>query len=449
MNIIVVGAGKVGASIIENFINEKHDVLVIDNNPSVVESLVNKYDVQGIVGSGIERDTLIESGVERADFFIACTSRDEMNVLCSVLAKKLGAKHTVARVRTPEYFNEIQTLRKDLGLDMIFNPEYDTSTEIANLLKFPSSKSVDTFSSGKAVMVEFEVEKDSVMADKTIVGIAKEGHGKVLIALVNRGGKRYIPKGDFVIKEEDRVFVISTEDEITSFCKSLKIFKRQAKNVIVIGGGMTAFYLAKGLASSKTKLKIIENDLDKCKNLVDVLDGVSVVYGNGTDEEVLLEEGLNNSDACIAITGNDEENVIVSLYAKQIGVPKVITKVVSPTITNMLSTLDLDSVISPKSVVANRIIKFVRSHQVLEGSGMNEFYKLDGAEAIEFLVGENFNGLDTPIKNLKIKRNVLIGGIIRDDEYILPTGDDVIKVGDKLLIVTTITGVTSLSDILS
>ena len=189
--------------------------------------------------------------------------------------------------------------------------------------------------------------------------------------------------------------------------------------------------------------------MNTCKTLMDSLDGVSVVYGNGTDEEVLLEEGLGSSDACIAITGNDEENVIVSLYAKQIGVPKVITKVVSPTITNMLSTLNLDSVISPKNVVANRIIKFVRSHQVLEGSGMSEFYKLDGAEAFEFFVGDNFSGLDTPIKKLKIKRNVLLGGIIRNDEYILPTGDDVLKEGDKLLIVTTISGVTSLSDILS
>lgn len=450
MNIVVVGAGKVGTSIVENFINEKHDVIVIDNDSSVVEGLVNKYDVQGIVGSGIERNTLINAAVDKADFFIACTSRDEMNVLCSVLAKKLGAKRTVARVRTPEYFSELNSLYNDLGLDMIFNPEYRTSVEIANMLKFPSSKSVESFSSGKALMVEFDVDKDSLMADKTIVGIAKEGHGKVLFAMVNRGGKVYIPKGDFVIKEEDKVYVISTEAEITSFCKSLRIFKRQSKNVILIGGGMIAFYLAKGLIDNKVKIKIIENEIQRCGELADVLDGVSVVYGNGTDEEVLLEEGLGRSDACIAVTGNDEENVIVSLYAKQIGVPKVITKVDSHTINSMLSTLNLDSVISPKNVVANHIIRFVRSHQVLEGSGMNEFYKLDGgAEAIEFSVSDKFCGLDTPIKKLKIKRNIILGGIIRNDEYILPTGEQEIKTGDKVLIVTTHAGITDLSEILN
>ena len=317
MNIIVVGAGKVGASLIENFITEKHDVLLVDKDASVVEALVNKYDVQGIVGSGIEKDTLIEAGVSKADFFIACTSRDEMNVLCSLLAKKLGAKHTVARVRTPEYYNELYALRGDLGIDMVFNPEFRTSIEIANMLKFPSSKSVESFSSGKVLMVEFDVDKDSLMADRTIVDIAKEGHGNVLFAMVNRGGKVYIPKGDFTIKEDDKVYIISTEAEITSFCKSLKIFKRHSRNVFVIGGGKISFYLAKRLKSSKAKIKIIENEFNKCKELIDSLDGVNVVYGDGMDEELLLEEGLQNCDACIAVTGHDEENVVISLYASK------------------------------------------------------------------------------------------------------------------------------------
>ena len=450
MNIIVVGAGKVGASIIENFIAEKHDIIVVDNNPLVVEAFANKYDVQGVVGSGIDKKTLLDAGVDKADFFIACTSRDETNVLCGVLAKKLGARYTVARVRTPEYFSELDSLRADLGLDMIFNPEYRTAVEIANMLKFPSSKSVESFSDGKALMVEFDIDEDSLMADKTIMGIAKEGHGKVLFAMVNRGGKVYIPKGDFVVKEGDKVFVVSTEEEITDFCKSLKIFKRHSRNVFIIGGGMISHYLAKGLISSKSKVKIVENDLDRCKALSDNLDGVSVVYGNGTDEEVLLEEGLSKCDACIAVTGNDEQNVITSLYAKQIGVPKVITKVDSTTITNMLSTLDLDSVIMPKKVVSNHIIKFVRSHQVVKDSGMTEFYKLEGeAEAIEFSVNLNFDGLDVPIKKLKIKRNVLLCGIVRDGEYILPTGDQTIKVGDKILVVTTHAGITSLSEIIN
>ena len=403
MNIVIVGAGKVGASLVENFIAEGHDVLVVDSNPSVVESIVNKYDVQGIVGSGIERDTLIEAGTERADFFITCTSRDEFNVLCGVLAKKIGAKYTIARVRRPEYFKEIQTLRRDLGLDMLFNPEYRTAVEIANVLKFPSSKSVERFSSGKAIMVEFEIDKDNPMADKTIVGIAKEYRGKVLFAMVNRNGKVYIPKGDFVIREEDRVFVISTEEEITAFCKSMRIFKRQSKSIFMIGGGMIAFYLADLLRGTKSSIKIVENNVDKCNLLSESLEGVSIVYGDGTDQEVLLEEGLAKSDACVTLTGNDEENVVISMYAQQIGVNKVVTKVDRPTIMGMLSSLSLDTVVSPKNVIANHIIKFVRSRMVKTDSEMNEFYKLaGGAEAIEFTVTDKFEGQNVPIKKLKI-----------------------------------------------
>lgn len=449
MNIIIVGVGKVGASLIENFISEGHDVFVIDNNPQVVENIVNKYDVQGIVGSGIERDTLIEAGVQKADFFIACTSRDELNVLCSVLAKKIGAKYTVARVRTPEYFKEIQTLRRDLGIDLLINPEYRTAIEIANLLKYPSTKSVERFSSGKAIMVEFEVDKDSPMADKTIVGIAKEYRGRVLFAMVNRHGRAYIPKGDFVIKEEDKVFVISTDEEITAFCKSMHIFKRQAKSIFIIGGGMIAFYLANELRNGKASVKIIEKEYDKCRQLSDDLDGVNVVLGDGTDQDVLLEEGLAKSDACVLLTGNEEENVIISLYAQQIGVNKVITKVDRPTIMGMLNTLQLDSVVSPKNVIANHIIRFVRSRTAQNDTKINEFYKIgDGAEAFEFTVPEHFEDIDVPIKKLKIKRNVLIGGIIRNDEYVLPTGDDTLKVGDKVLVVTTMNGITGLSEII-
>lgn len=448
MNILVVGAGKVGASLVENFIAEGHDVSVVDNDASVVEALVNKFDVQGFVGSGVERDTLIEAGADKSDFFIACTSRDELNVLCSVLAKKVGAKYTIARVRTPEYFNEIETLKRDLGIDMLFNPEYRTAIEIANLLKYPSSKSVESFSSGKAVMVEFEVDKDNQMADKTIIGIAKEYRGKVLFAMVYRNGKVYIPKGDFVIKEGDRVYVISTDTEITVFCKSMRIFKRQAKSVFIVGGGMIAFYLSKLLKESKSAIKIVEHNYDRCNELAEQLNGVNVVYGDATDEEVLLEEGLEKSDACVTLTGKDEENVIISMYAQQIGVDKVITKVDRPTIMGMLNTLSLDSVISSKNVIANHIIKFVRSRSVESDSEMNEFYKLDGgAEAIEFSVSETFEGLNVPIKNLKIKRNVILGGIIRNDEYILPTGDETLQIGDKVLAVTTLSGITMLSEI--
>ena len=449
MNLLIVGAGKVGSTLVQNFLKEQHDIVVVDKNAEVLAGVVNRYDVQGVVGGGIERNTLIEAGVQDTDFFIACTPRDEINILACVLAKKLGAKKTIARVRDPEFFNEMDNMKNEVGLDYFFNPERRTAVEIEQLLKFPSAIHVESFAKGRAFMVEFKIDEKNPLADKTLIHIAKEYQCKVLIALVRRGGKVMIPRGDFVIKAGDDVHILAPETEILAFYKKIKMFKPRAKSVFVTGGGKIAYYLAKDLIEDGVDVKIIENNQQRAEELATELPKATVILGDATEHELLDEEALKNSDACVTLTGIDEENVIISLYAQSKGVNKVITKVDRSSVNDMVKKLGLDSVVSPKEAIANHIIRFIRAHQADSGSGINTMYKFhDKVEALEFTVGEDFEGLNVSIKKLKIKHNILVGGIVRGDEYIIPTGESCFEKGDKVIVITAVKSITELSQIL-
>lgn len=449
MNIIIVGAGKVGETLVKNFINENHDIVVVDVNPETVSNVVNRYDVMGIVGGGLERSVLTDAGVSKADFLIACTSRDEMNILCCVLARKLGAKRTVARVRDPEYFKEVDGMRGELGLDFAFNPELATANEIAQVLKFPSAINVESFAGGKATMAEFEISKDNPINEKSLMEIATNYSKKILVAMVCRGEEVFIPRGDFVIKSGDRIHIIATESEITAFCKRLKIFKPRAKSVFIVGGGKIAYYLSQMLLSSGVDVKIAENNEQRANELSAMLSKATVLFGDGSDNEFLDEESLKNNDACVTLTGMDEENVIISLYAKQGGVGKVITKIDRPSLVKMVSGLGLDTIVSPRNVIANHIVRFVRAHQVEASGGIDTLYKLhDKVEAAEFTVGEGFSGVGKSLKDISIKQNVLIGGIVRGDKFIQPSGDSKLEKGDKVVVVTAASQITELAQIL-
>ena len=449
MNLVIIGAGKVGETLIENFVKESHDITVVDVNPATVQYVVNRYDVMGVVGSAVERQILLDAGVDKADFFIANTSRDEMNILCCVLARKLGAKRTIARVRDPEYFKEMENMREFLGLDFAFNPELNTAVEISQVLKFPSAKNVENFAGGRARMAEFDILEGNPVIGKTLKEISKEFGNKVLFGIVSRGEKVYIPHGDFVVEQGDVVYIIAPETELIAFCKKIKIFKPRAKSVFIIGGGKIAYYLSKELLSSGVSVKIVENDKERAEELSELLPSATILLGDGTDHELLEEESIKHSDACITLTGMDEENVIISLYAKQCGVEKSVTKVDRSSVLNMVKMLGLDTVVSPRMVIANDIIRFVRANQNVGGGGINTLYKIhEQAEAIEFTVSENFSAKDMPLKNIAIKENVLIGGIVRGDEFILPSGDSKIKVGDRVIIVTEQKQIAELSEIL-
>ena len=338
MNLVIIGVGKVGQTLIENLINEKHDIVVVDIDAVKVSAAVNHYDVKGVVGSGLERRVLLDAGVDKADFVIASTNRDEMNILCCVLARKLGAKRTIARVRDPEYFKEMENMREDLGLDYFFNPELQTAMEIAQVLKFPSAKKVESFAGGRANMVEFSVTENNPLIGKTLMQISKEYGNKILIGMVERGKEAIIPRGDFIVNLGDCVHIIGAEQEIALFAKKLKIFKRKAKSVFIIGGGKIAYYLSKQISSIGTSVKIVEKDEQRAAELAEALPQSTVLCCDGTDHEALQEEKFKDSDALIALTGVDEENVIVSLYAKEQGVDKVVAKVDRPTIMNMVKS---------------------------------------------------------------------------------------------------------------
>lgn len=438
MKIIILGVGKVGETLLKNLINEGHDMVAIDKNEKALNYVVNKYDVMGIVGGGLERDNLVECGINEADLFISCTSRDEMNILACVLAKKLGAKRTIARVRDPEYFKEMENMRQDLGLDMVFNPELRTAIEIANVLEFPSAKNVESFAGGGARLVEFNITAHNPLAGKSIKEISLQSRSNVLFAMVSRGSKVFIPKGDFVIEKNDTIHVLATDQELFLFCKGLKLFKPRAKSVFIVGGGKIGYYLAKDLLSRKVDVKILENDKERCQILSDELPKATVLFGDGTDQETLDEENIKGCDACVTLTGVDEENIIMSLYAIQSGVSKVITKIDRENVISMVKKLGLDSIISPKNAIANHIVRFVRAHNAETGSGISTLYKLgDKAEAIEFVVGDDFPHTNVKLKNMNVKYNVLIGGIVRGGEFIIANGDTSLIPGDKVIIFTT------------
>lgn len=449
MKLVIVGAGKIGATLVEKLSKENHDIVLVDKDAKIVEQVVNRYDVMGVCGGGADRMILEEAGVNEADFVIACTSRDELNILCCMLAKKLGAKHTIARVRDPEYFMEMEYMKGELDLDTWFNPELRTAQEICEILSFPTAINVETFADGAAVMVELKVKKDNPMIGKAVMDLNRELKVNILFSAVIRDNKVYIPRGDFVIQEGDVIHITASEKAITDFSKKTQTFRRRARSVFIIGGGKIAYYLAKELIDRKVSVKIIEKDEARCEWLSEELPEATILHGDGTDHEVLDEEGISRSNAVVTLTGMDEENVIVSLYATRKKVAKVITKVDRPTVGQMVSHLGLDSVLSPRTIIASSVVRFVREIASEGKARINQLYKIhDKIEALEFPVTPDFEYKGVPLKDLNVKKNFLVNGIVRDREFIIPSGDTVFMEGDKVLVVTTEKNVSELEDII-
>ena len=449
MKIVIVGIGKIGGALATRLIKENHDVTVVDENFETVEALVNTSDAKGVVGSCLDRSVLEDAEVGKSDCFFACTLRDELNILSAVLAKKMGAKHVVARARDPEVFKSLDNLTAELGVDMVFNPENRTAMEIAQILKFPSAISADSFESGKVTLTEFRIAQGSPLAGLTVMEAARRSGGNLLFAVVSRAGKVVIPNGDFVIEEGDLVHVAAEETGLLEFSKKMKIFKQRAKSVMIVGGGKISYYLAKELLENGVKVKIIEINEERCRYLDESLSKATVICADGTDTAVLDEEGIRQVDAIVTMTGVDEENAVVSLYASSLGSAKVITKITSPPLAKMVRKLGLDTVLSPGEVIADHLVRFVRAHQVEDGAGINALYRIhDKAEAIEFTVGEDFPKIEVPLKQLKLRSNVLLCGIVRGEEFILPSGDTTLLLGDKVLVVTAVKQVAELKQIL-
>ncbi len=452
MNIIVVGLGKVGEKLVERLSREEnHNITAIDIKRDVLQDTVNAYDVMGVFGSGASVDVLNEAGIGNTDIFIAATASDELNLFACLLARKLSKNcSTIARVRNPEYNKELHLFKEDLGLAMIINPEQTAANEIARALRFPSAVQIDTFAKGRVEILKFKIQSGSPLANLKVVDIKNKLSGDVLICGVERGDDAFIPGGDFVMEEGDFVSIVATIKNAAAFIKKIGIKTNKVKDTIIVGGGATAVYLAKNLIKSGIEVKIIEQNEDRCELLCDLVPKATIINGDGTENRLLLEEGIENAESFVSLTNIDEENVMLSLYAKTKTDGKIVTKINRIAYDEVIRNLGLDTIIYPKNIAAEYIVRFVRAKNNSIGSNIETMhYVLDGkAEALEFRIVENSPISNKAIETLELKNDIIIACISRGGNIITPRGKDVILPGDRVIVVTTHKGFKDISDIL-
>ena len=449
--IIVVGAGKVGKTITRRLTDEGHNLVVIDRSESKLEELSNQCDCMLLTGSGASHQTLEEAGITDSDLMIAVTDSDELNLLCCTIAKQFNPDiSTIARVRNPDYGNEIPYLMNRLAIDRIINPEFEAAVDAARLLFLPAAISINSFAHGTAEIVKIEIPEGSILDEKSIAYLGKNITNDLVIVGVERDGELTIPNGDFVLQSGDVISFVSSRKVCIQFLKRIGFNSRSVHNTMIIGGGKSAYYLADQLLKSGIYVKIIEKSHARCEELSVLLPKAMVIHGDGTETGVLEEAGIATTDALVALTGIDEENIMLTLHAKQVSKAKVVTKINRITFTKVINNLNLGSVIYPKYITAENIITYVRAKQASIGSNVETMYQLqDGqAEAIEFKVKDtpSINGI--PLKDLKLRPGVIVSFIIHDGQLIIPTGTDCISEGDNVMIVTSHKGFTDLTDIL-
>lgn len=450
MNIAIVGCGKVGTALIEQLNKEGHDITAIDTNKDVVEAVVNKIDIMGVVGNGASYNIQIEAGIENTDLLIAVTGSDEVNLLCCLIAKKYGSCHAIARVRNPVYSQEISMLKDELGLSMIVNPEFAAANEIARVLRFPSAIKIDTFAKGRVELLKFRITSGSPLDNSSLIDISKRLKCDVLICAVERDDQVIIPNGSFVLKEKDIISIVASPNKASEFFKKMGIKTHQVKDTLIVGGGELTYYLARMLLGMGIDVTIIEQKRERCEVLSELLPKAIVINGDGIDQSLLQEEGLDSVESFVALTNLDEENIMLSLYAKSRTKAKIITKVNRITFDDVINQLDLGSIICPKHITAEYIVRYVRGMQNSIGSNIETLYKIidNRAEALEFIVKNGSPLIETPLEKLNLKDNIIIACINRNGKIIIPNGQDVIREKDTVIVVTTITGLNDIRDIL-
>ena len=450
MKIVIIGLGTIGKTILKNLSRKGHSITIIDEDKNKIEGLIEKYDISGIVGNGACLDIQREAGVRGADLAIALTNSDELNVFACLVAKKNGVKNTIARVRNPDYRKQIMEMKDELGISMIVNPEQDTAAEIFNLINLPSIAQAEHFAKGRVLLVEIVAEKGCALIGETLITLGKKLNTKVLICAVQRGQNVIIPTGNFVIEEGDRIHLTSDAKSLRDFLAEVNLVKSPLKNIMIVGGSRIAYYLANELSKKKYKIKLIESNLAVAEELASELPRVTVIHGNGTQHELLIEEGIEAMDAFVALTDIDEENMVVTMFANKMKVKKTITQIKSDDLVGMLDELGIENTVSPQNIVANRIISYIRALANTRGSNVLTLYRLvnDQVEALEFYAKKPEPIYDKPLKELKIKENCLVACIIRENEVIIPNGNDTIKLGDNVIVVTTHKNFDDLTDIL-
>lgn len=439
MNIIIAGCGKVGRALAEQLSREKHDITVIDRKPEAIQQITNIADVRGVVGNGASFEIQMDAGIDTADLMIAVTDADEVNLLCCLIAKKAGGCQTIARVRNPVYHHEIHHIKDELGLSMVINPEWAAAMEMARLLRFPSAIDIDTFANGRIELLRFQLEEQNPLCNNKIKDLHMLSRCEVLICIVERGNEVLIPSGEVELKAGDMISVVASPVNASRFFKTIGIETNQVKNTMIIGGGKISFYLAKRLLEMGIQVKIIEKDRDACERLCEILPKAMIINGDGTDRELLAEEGLAKAEGFAALTNMDEENVMLALYAKSMSKAKKITKVNRNTFDTIIGSLNIGSLIYPKHITSETILQYVRAMQNSIGSNVETLYRLvDGnAEALEFVIKGKSEVTDIPLQELQLKPHILVCAINRKGKIIIPKGQDCIQKGDSVVIITT------------
>lgn len=451
MKIIIAGCGKIGTSVLANLAAEGHDVVAVDKKSEVITELTNVYDVMGVCGNAVDCDTLEEAGVSGCGMFVAMTDSDELNMLSCFIAKKMGAKNTIARIRSPEYNDaSLGFMRQHLELSMSINPELRAAVELYNILKFPSALKIETFSRRNLEMIEFRLGEESGFVGKNLIEIRKKFDANFLICCVQRGEDVYIPGGFFTLQAGDKIGVTASQNEMQKLMKELGTHRKQAKSILILGGSRTAFYLAKMLEAVGSSVKIIEQDEKRCIELTSDLPSATIIHGNGAEQELLMEEGLASCDAFVALTGIDEENILISIFASMQNVPKTIVKINRDELVSMAQKIGIESIVSPKVITSNILVQYARALENSSGSSVETLYKIfDGkAEALEFIVAQESKLTGMMLRDIKLKPNILIGGIMRGRKTIIPSGADMIMPGDRVIVISANNGLNDIMDIL-
>ncbi|SES99479.1 Trk system potassium transporter TrkA [Enterocloster lavalensis] len=450
MKIIIVGCGKIGVTLAEQLNSEHHDITLIDSDGAALQAVTDRIDVMGVTGNGAVYQVQMEAGIKEADLLIATTNSDELNMLCCLIAKKAGNCHTIARIRNPEYSAEINYIREELNLSLAINPELAAAREIARLLRFPSAIKIEPFAKGRIELLKFLIPEKSVLNNMKIMDVVSRMHSNVLICAVERGSDVMIPDGNFEMRSGDKISFLAPHAESADFFRKAGIVNNTVKTAMFVGGGKITYYLSKALADTKIKIRIIEKNEERCRELSELLPGAMIIHGDGSDQKLLLEEGIRQTEAFASLTGFDEENIMLSLYAASQSNAKLITKVNKIAFENVINSLNLGSVIYPKLVTADIILQYVRGMQNSMGSNVETLYKIvaDQAEALEFRVMEDSPVVGVPLEKLPLIDHLLVACINRKGRIIMPRGKDTIEPGDTVIIVTTHTGLNDLGDII-
>lgn len=451
LNILIIGCGKVGRTLVDQLCQEGHDITVVDKNSRKIEELTNLYDVMGVCGNGASFSVQKEAGIQEADLVIAVTESDELNLLCCTVAKQVTDCSAIARVRTPDYNDDIGYLREKLGLARIINPELEAAKEVARILYLPAALEVNSFAHDQAEIVTIKVPEGNVLNNLKIMDLGKHIKHNILISSVKRAGEVYIPSGTFELKSGDIVSFVGTRRNCARFLKSIGFDTHRVNDTMIVGGGKSSYYLADQLLRAGISVKIIESNAKRCEELSTLLPEAIIINGDGTNEALLREEGLETAESFVPLTGIDEENIMLTLHAKQVSQAKVITKINRITFKNVINELDLGSVIYPKYITSEKILAYVRAKQASKDSNIETLYHMPGSkiEAIEFVVTEDSPVTNTSLLELQLKDNLLVCFISRKGRIFIPTGQDCIQVGDEVMIVTTHTGFKDITDILA